>query len=88
VLFKDTFGITGYGISTSGRRLIVFEWLYDLFPFTVFPSSLFCDIELGQVFTVPDSDCKYRLLDRDAFKVRIVRWNSWTKLWWGKEIAR
>jgi len=60
------------------------DTIHESFPFTAFPSSVFCDIELGVVFAVPNSTAKYLLMQRDAFKVTLVRWNWWSQLWWGK----
>lgn len=60
----------------------------DFFPFTV-KSEPFCNIEIGEVFQVDNSE--YRLLERNAFKVRVVRWfklYSWIYKLLGREVAR
>jgi len=58
--------------------------LMDLFPLHVVPSSLFCDIQLGQVFK--GGTAYYILLERDMMKVKILRWNKLTQFLWRKKI--
>lgn len=59
---------------------ILFNWL----PFDVYPSSLFCEIPLGSLFSSVGG--VYRLLHRDAVKVTVVKWNWFTKLFWGGKL--
>jgi hypothetical protein len=63
--------------------------LYDIidslgFPFIVHTSYPFCDIEVGQVFDQPDG--KYLLLERNAIRVKVVKINWFSKLFWKKYI--
>ncbi len=60
------------------------NFILDLFPFLVYNSKAFCEFEVGEIFQ--DNKLLYMLLERDAVKVKIVRWNWWTKLWWGGNI--
>jgi len=60
------------------------NWLYDLFPFTVAPAAPFREVGVGEVFTSPVGT--YRLLELGINEARVVRWNWWTKLWWGGKI--
>lgn len=60
------------------------QWFYDLWPYTIKPSSGFCDIKVGNLFK--DGPHTYRLLSHDACKVQVVHWNWWTRLWWGGHI--
>jgi hypothetical protein len=55
---------------------------FYIWPFWASPSSAFCDIETGALFK--DSNTTWRLLSRDAVRVRVVHWNAWTRLWWGR----
>jgi hypothetical protein len=69
------------------HRLVQFsivQWFLDLKPYTIWPSSPFAGIEVGDVFE--ESDGLWRLLEHDAVKVRVVKLNWWTKLWWGGQI--
>lgn len=61
------FKVKKYNSSNAFRTAIYL----DFFPFTV-KSEPFCNIEIGEVFQVDNAE--YRLLERDAFKVRVVRW--------------
>ena len=63
---------------------MILGWLHDSFPYEIFPSSHFCDIEVGDVFQ--EQDGIWRLLYRDAAKVQIVKVNWFTKLFWGGQI--
>lgn len=63
---------------------MLLDWIHDLVPYEVSPSSLFCDIEVGDVFQEPDG--LWRLLYRDATKVSVVKLSWWTRLWWGGTI--
>lgn len=60
--------------------------LFEFFPFYVYPSSFFCDIELGGKFLFDDR--KYLLLERDAVKVKLVRYTWWTKYLWGRKLEK
>ncbi len=58
------------------------NWVLDrIAPFTVFTSSPFCDLKVGEYFQ--ERDGLYRLIERNAIRVRVVKVNWWTKLWWG-----
>lgn len=62
------------------------NWFYDLlenlYPFTAFTSSPFCNLSVGDYFE--ECNGTYRLLERDAVKVRVVRKNWFTNIFWGK----
>ena len=61
---------------------MIVNFILDLFPFYVYKNSeSFCHINVGDVFM--DGPVRYRLLYRDSAKIQIVRYNWWTKLWWG-----
>jgi len=62
------------------------DFLMKIYPFWIAPSSLLCDVEMGELFR--DSRDIYRLIYRDPWKARIVRWNWWTQMWWGGRIER
>lgn len=63
------------------------DWLYDnLAPFTVFTSSPFCNLKVGDTFE--EKDGVYRLLKRDVCKVTIVKLNWWTRLWWNGDLNK
>lgn len=61
----------------------MFDWLLDLFPFTVVPSSSFAHINLGEVFVCEGGF--YKLLYRDAVKVKVLKWNALTRFIWRKK---
>lgn len=64
---------------------------YRMFPFEVTPSTPFCEIPVGQLFAYIDpysgKKKEYRLLYRDSWKVLIVEWNWFTKLWRNNRVA-
>jgi hypothetical protein len=63
----------------------VLNFILDLFPFYVYKhSEAFCEINVGDTFM--DGAITYRLLYRDCAKIQVVRYNWWTKLWWGGTI--
>ncbi len=58
--------------------------MVNILPFWVDTSSPFCNLEVGDVFQ--ERDGLYRLLYRDMVKVRVVKLNWWTVLWYGGNI--
>lgn len=60
------------------------DLMLKVYPFWCFPSTPFCEIEVGELFK--DKKHVYRLLKRDPWKVRVVHWNWWTRLWWGGDL--
>lgn len=66
--------------------MIIHDFMERLWPLTISPSAPFCEYEVGQLFEEPSG--VYRLLYRDVNKVRVVHWNTWTKLWWGRDCQK
>ena len=54
-----------------------------IWPLVVTPSSPFCEYEVGEIFE--ESSGVYRLLYRDATKVKIVHMNWFTRIFWGEK---
>lgn len=63
------------------------EWFYNtldnMFPFIAFTSAPFCNLNIGDCFQ--ERDGVYCLLMRDAIKVKVVKVNWWTRMFWGKQ---
>ena len=54
-----------------------------IWPLVVTPSSPFFEYEVGEIFE--ESSGVYRLLYRDATKVKIVHMNWFTRIFWGEK---